>query len=90
MPVKMDFRIKNEDLRGKIEGNRKKFRIKMVVPQACIMAVKKERSRKKETLEFETKGILWRFHSCMRLSVAQNIYYAPGSCPCRPAGITLT
>lgn len=32
MLVKMDFRIKNEDLRGKI-GVMKKFRIKMVVPR---------------------------------------------------------
>lgn len=32
MLVKMDFRIKNEDLRGKI-GVTKKFRIKMVVPR---------------------------------------------------------
>lgn len=30
----------------------------MVVPQAWIMAVEEERSRKKETLEFRTKKIL--------------------------------
>lgn len=50
MPVKMDFRIENENLREKIEGDRKKFRIKMVVPQAWIMAVEEERSRKKRDL----------------------------------------